>query len=59
MAALPGTFIHCTRSDMGEQAARARGRGWEVVEVDASHFLPLSRPERCAELIAAAAGRTR
>ena len=59
VAALPGTFIHCTRSDMGEQAARARRRGWEVTEVDASHFLPLSRPERCAELIAAAAGRTR
>jgi pimeloyl-ACP methyl ester carboxylesterase len=59
VAALPGTFIHCTRSDMGEQAARARRRGWEVAEVDASHFLPLIRPERCAELIAAAAGRTR
>ncbi len=58
VASLPGTFIHCTRSEMGEQAARARRRGWEVVEIDASHFLPLTRPERCAELIAAAAGRT-
>lgn len=58
VASLPGTFIHCTRSDMAEQAARARRRGWDVVEVDASHFLPLTRPGHCAELIAAAAGRT-
>jgi pimeloyl-ACP methyl ester carboxylesterase len=58
VASLPGTFIHCTRSDMADQAARAARRGWTVVEIDASHFLPLTRPARCAELIAAAAGRT-
>lgn len=59
VASLPGAFIRCTRSDMGAQAERARRRGWEVVEIDAPHVLPLTRPGVCAELIAEAVGRTR
>lgn len=54
VASLPATFLRCTRSDMGAQAERARNRGWPVVDVDATHFLPLTRPERCAELLVAA-----
>ena len=58
VAALPATFIRCTRSDLGEQAERARRRGWQVVEIDATHFVPLTRPETCAQaLLAAAAGQ--
>ncbi len=53
VGSLPGMFVRCTRSDMGEQAERARRRGWRVVDVDASHVLPLTRPETCAELLAA------
>jgi pimeloyl-ACP methyl ester carboxylesterase len=49
VAALPGTFIRCTRSDLGRQAERARSRGWRVVEVEATHFAPLTRPEVCAQ----------
>ena len=50
VASLPGTFIRCTRSDMGQQQAeRARRRGWRVVEVEATHFVPLTRPEVCAQ----------
>ena len=59
VASLPGTFIRCTRSDMGAQAAGALRRGWHVTEVDASHVLPLTRPEICAELLMEAAGRRR
>ena len=54
-ASTPGTFIHCLRSDMGEQAERARRRGWRVVEVDAGHVLPLELPARCALLLVQAA----
>lgn len=50
--ALPGIFIRCTRSDMEEQAERAHRREWSVIEVNASHVLPLTRPEVCAELLA-------
>lgn len=57
--ALPGVYIACSRSEMGEQADRARRRGWEIVEVDASHVLPLTRPQTCAKLLVAAAGRRR
>ena len=53
VASVPGTFIRCTRSDMGEQAERARRRGWRVIDVDASHVLPLTRPQTCASLLAA------
>ena len=60
VAALPGTFIRCTRSDMGAQAARARARGWPVLEVEATHFVPLTRPEACARaLLDAATGQGR
>jgi hypothetical protein len=51
--ALRGTFINCTRSDMGDQAERARRAGWTVVEVEAPHFLPLTRAQLCAEVISA------
>jgi pimeloyl-ACP methyl ester carboxylesterase len=54
IASLPGTFIRCTRSDMGAQAERARRRAWRVVDVEATHFLPLTRPQTCAALLAAA-----
>jgi hypothetical protein len=58
VAALPGTFVDCTRSDMGAQAERARRRGWEVLAVDASHVLPLTQPEVCAQLLVEAANRS-
>jgi pimeloyl-ACP methyl ester carboxylesterase len=48
---VPHRFVHCTRSDMGEQADRARARGWEVVEADAEHTLPLDDPGLCARLL--------
>jgi len=53
VGAVPGTFLRCTRSDMGAQADRARRRGWRVVDVDAPHMLPLTRPETAAELLLA------
>ena len=54
VSSLPGTFIRCTRSDMGqEQAERARRRGWRVIDVEATHFVPLTRPEVCAEALLA------
>jgi pimeloyl-ACP methyl ester carboxylesterase len=59
VASLPGTFIRCTRSDMGAQAARAQRRGWHMAEVDALHVLPLTRAETCVELLVEAAGRRR
>ena len=48
---VPRTFVWCTRSDMGEQAARAADRGWRVAEVDAGHWLPLDYPGLCAALL--------
>ena len=54
VAALPGTFVRCTRSDMDAQAERARRRGWPVVEINASHYVPLMRPDACVELLLAA-----
>lgn len=48
---VPRTFVHCLRSDMGEQAERARARGWRIVEVDAGHGLPLEDPATCAALL--------
>jgi pimeloyl-ACP methyl ester carboxylesterase len=47
----PGLFVHCLRSDFASQAQRARERGWEVVEVDAVHVLPLVDPASCAEAL--------
>ena len=58
VAALPSTFIRCTRSDMGqEQAERARRRGWRVAEIEATHFAPLTRPEVCAHALLASLRR--
>jgi pimeloyl-ACP methyl ester carboxylesterase len=57
VASLPGTFIRCTRSDMGQQAERARRRGWRVIEVEATHFVPLTRPSACARALLEAAGQ--
>jgi pimeloyl-ACP methyl ester carboxylesterase len=48
---VPRTFVWCTRSDMGEQAARAAERGWRVVDVDAGHWLPLDDPRLSAALL--------
>ena len=46
---LPRTFLWCLENDMGEQAERARERGWTVVELaGASHSLPLEDAQRCA-----------
>ena len=57
VTSLPGTFIRCTRSDMGqEQAERARRRGWRVIDVEATHFVPLTRPEICAGALLASLG---
>ena len=38
------TFVHCLQSDFDDQAARARARGWRVIEVDGEHWLPLLDP---------------
>jgi pimeloyl-ACP methyl ester carboxylesterase len=56
VAAMPGTFIRCTRSDMGAQAERARRRGWRMAEIEAVHFAPLTRPDVCARALLEAAG---
>ena len=53
---VPRTFVWCTRSDMGEQVARARERGWRVVAVDAGHWLPLEAPTVCAGVLLEAYG---
>ena len=58
-ARLPSWFVHCLRSDFGSQAARARERGWTVVEVDAMHALPLIDPARCGEVLLEAARSVR
>jgi hypothetical protein len=58
-ATLPSWFVHCLRSDFADQAARARSRGWTVVEVDAMHALPLLDPERCGEVLLEAARSVR
>lgn len=48
---VPRLFVHCTNSDMGQQAERARARGWRVVEADRGHLLPLEDGELCARLL--------
>ena len=48
---VPRTFVLCLRDPMADQAARARERGWTVVEVDRHHELPLEDPELCARLL--------
>ena len=53
---VPHVFVWCARSDMGEQARRARERGWRVVEVDAGHWLPLEGPAVCAGALLGAYG---
>jgi pimeloyl-ACP methyl ester carboxylesterase len=58
-ARLPSWFVHCLKSDFAGQAARARARGWEVVEVDAVHALPLVDPASCADVLLRAAGSVR
>jgi pimeloyl-ACP methyl ester carboxylesterase len=55
-ARLPGWFVHCLRSDFAEQAARARARGWTVVEVDGVHALPLTDPASCVQVLLRVAG---
>jgi|tagenome__1003787_1003787.scaffolds.fasta_scaffold20915923_1 pimeloyl-ACP methyl ester carboxylesterase len=50
-ARLPGWFVHCLRSDFADQAARARARGWNVVEVDGVHALPLTDPATCVQVL--------
>jgi pimeloyl-ACP methyl ester carboxylesterase len=55
-AQLPGWFVHCLRSDFAAQAARARARGWTVVEVDGVHALPLADPATCAQILLRVAG---
>jgi pimeloyl-ACP methyl ester carboxylesterase len=59
VAALPSTFVHCLRSDFAGQAARARARGWTVVEVDAVHVLPLVEPATCGDVLLGAARSVR
>jgi pimeloyl-ACP methyl ester carboxylesterase len=49
------TFVHCTRSEMGDQAERARARNWAVIPVDSGHALPFERGALCGHLVLAAA----
>jgi hypothetical protein len=58
-AQLPSWFVWCLRSDFADQAARARERGWTVVEVDAVHVLPLVDPGACVEVLLDAARSVR
>ena len=58
-ARLPSWFVWCRKSDFADQAARARERGWTVVEVDAAHVLPLVDPGACAEALLDAARSVR
>jgi pimeloyl-ACP methyl ester carboxylesterase len=55
-AQLPGWFVHCLKSDFADQAARARARGWRVVEVDGVHALPLVDPATCLQILLRVAG---
>jgi pimeloyl-ACP methyl ester carboxylesterase len=48
---VPRTFVLCLRDPMADQAERARARGWNVVEVDEHHELPLRNAELCARLL--------
>jgi pimeloyl-ACP methyl ester carboxylesterase len=52
-------FVHCLRSDFAAQAARARERGWRVVDVDAEHMLPLIDPAFTAKVLIDAGGSVR
>ena len=52
-------FVECLRSDFASQAARARERGWRVVQVDAEHLLPLIDPAFTAEVLLGAADSVR
>lgn len=59
-AALPRTFINCTRRDTGAvyhdaieaSASRARALGWNYIEFAADHNPHLSMPEETAALLA-------
>jgi pimeloyl-ACP methyl ester carboxylesterase len=53
---LPGWFLHCLKSDFAGQAARARARGWTVVEVNGVHALPLVDPATCVQILLRVAG---
>jgi len=44
-AQLPGWFVQCLKSGFADQPARARARGWTVVEVDGVHALPWPIPQ--------------
>jgi pimeloyl-ACP methyl ester carboxylesterase len=55
-AKLPAWFVHCLKSDFADQAARARTRGWTVVEVDSVHALPLADPATCVQILLRVAG---
>jgi pimeloyl-ACP methyl ester carboxylesterase len=52
---LPRTYIHCVRyadrSPFGQFATRARGEGWRVYELDASHSPNITAPGALMELL--------
>ncbi len=54
-AALPRVFIHCTGSPsqtspfFGRFAAKARAKGWPVIEINAEHMSMLTSPQETAE----------
>jgi pimeloyl-ACP methyl ester carboxylesterase len=54
-AGVPAMYVHCLRSDFGEQASRARERGFEVVAVDAGHHVALEAPDALAAVLLRAA----
>jgi pimeloyl-ACP methyl ester carboxylesterase len=54
-AALPRVFIHCTAgpttSLFGANAAKARAKGWEVLEVPTGHDVMLTAPNELAGML--------
>jgi len=48
---LPRTYVLCTRSGFGGQAARVRSAGWDCRELDAKHMVMLTAPDALAALL--------
>jgi pimeloyl-ACP methyl ester carboxylesterase len=51
--AVPRTYVYCTRNTaQAARAARVRSEGgWRYVEMDADHLVPLTHPDRVADLL--------
>jgi pimeloyl-ACP methyl ester carboxylesterase len=50
-AALPSTFILCTRFAFHDTASRCRAAGWPVIEIDCGHDAMIVAPKALAEAL--------